>query len=1193
MSMMEKLDKYIARAEADELEKPMRPEAVEALKAAVASVAFGYPSLEECLMGVTVYEEAEKLYFEDDDEFPLKYISALKSVVMMSEIEKDVSEVSAPETTPDSPRAVSKPGKKRPSKRRQKIHAEIKTFVKQAEEQELEKEMREEGVTALTIAAEKLAYKKKYYDMSQNKFQIFPSVAALLVGYEIYEEAEKHYYDPEDEYPLKYIAALKEVAMAGGGMDEDTEEMEPMAVEIASDDDVFNSTHRKGRSVKERRSVFESGRTRHGSVGRKPGTQEVEGIHPLVSPSRRKKITNHAFNQRMSMYTQRDDEKKQKLKKLEFMRQLNKKGVETVEKGMVGLVTGKFNDQVKEHEESFKQEILSIQERKKRLRESKEKIREQKNWNRNQMEVKEQVQAMNKKKKLLASIENLKGSTDVDLWSNVRATTIEVDHKTYEPPKNLPNPSPDEKSLLVDVMEQSVLFHPHREAKDTRTALVQAFEKFDITEGEEFVQKPEDNFFYVVKEGSVDFTADGKVVGTAKKGEHFGELNLLYAGDPSAPQDSKRKFNLVANENSTLMRLNQAVFREILQVQTKKEEDVKKEYLKKVPFLRNLLFNGDIEKNKQTTSLLLSIMVTRKFKEGEKILDDDSNPEDSLFIMKEGKVQLTTDKKEVFHLVDGSYIGKRALMASKGKEPNVQDLEGLSDGVLYQIEKDAVNRKLGMNFFARQFDVAQDKKKLEGFQCIKSVNLDPEIMEEIAQNIEDKKFEEGKQILEEGADTEPCLYLVREGFVTLSTNNGEFKQKVGPGGYFGVEQLLVPKDRSKPAQASKKVLVPAQWSVSVTGSSPCICGVLPLQDVQDALNGESIGDLKDKFDESGFDVVLQPDGDDSRKSVERMPSMTRPKIKSAVETPEGQMIINKRLERREAIKKSAPKLDDLEMVSVLGDGEFGEVWLVSAGGHNFALKMQEKKDEETEEAIDREISVTKELCHPNIVDLVTTYNAGQSVYMLLGLVPGGELWELIYREGDDGSWSSGLPEPKARFYALIIADTLSWLHSEKYLYRDLKPENVMIDADGYPILVDFGFAKKFDHDLTFTFCGTPNYVAPEIVKNTGHNAGVDHWALGVLIYEMLSGEHPFFAEGMRQMQVFEAICQDAPYPLQTNVSEAALSLIHGLLEKDHTQRLGMLANKQRDILEHSWFSGVDLFDLRSRKTEAPFLPEKK
>jgi CRP-like cAMP-binding protein len=714
MGIMDDLDTYIKRAEEEELEKAMRPEAVEALKTAAKTVAFGYSSLEECLMGVEIYEEAKKHYFDEDDEFPLKYVSAMKSIVMMAEIEKDTEEEvsNGPAQPPkESPRTIKKPGKKRPSRRRVKIAKELKEFVKQAEEQELEKEMRDEGVKALKIAAYKLAYKKKYYDMDRNRFKIFPSVAALLVGFEIYEEAEKHYYDPEDEYPLKYKVALKEVAIAYGGLDEDLEEMELLSVDIKSDDDLFN-LKAKHRSVKERRSVFESAPIRRGSsMGSNIG--DIAQHHPLVSPpmGRRKKVTNHAFNQRMSMYTQRDDERMLKLKKLESMRRLNKKGVETVEKGFVDLLSGQFNEQVKEHEESFKKEIQDIQERKKRLREHKGKIRERKRYHRRQSEVKVHVQNMAKKNKLLASIEDYKGGDGVDVWSNVRATTIDVDHTTYKAPKNLPEPSPQEESLLVEAMEHSVLFHPHRTIKSTQSALVHAFEKFEIQEGEEFIQTPEDNFFYVVKEGSVDFHSNGKVVGTAKEGEHFGELNLLYAGDPNAPQ-YKRKFNLVARENSTLMRLNQAVFREILQVQKKLEEDVKKDYLKKVPFLRNLLFDGEVEKNKQTTSTLLSIMITKKFKEGEKILDDGSDPEDSLFIIKEGKVQLTSDKKEMFHLAAGSYIGKRALMASKGKEPNVQDLEGLSDGTLYQIEKDAVNKVLGQNFFARQFDVAQDKKKL-------------------------------------------------------------------------------------------------------------------------------------------------------------------------------------------------------------------------------------------------------------------------------------------------------------------------------------------------------------------------------------------------------------------------------------------------------------------------------------------------
>jgi serine/threonine protein kinase len=97
--------------------------------------------------------------------------------------------------------------------------------------------------------------------------------------------------------------------------------------------------------------------------------------------------------------------------------------------------------------------------------------------------------------------------------------------------------------------------------------------------------------------------------------------------------------------------------------------------------------------------------------------------------------------------------------------------------------------------------------------------------------------------------------------------------------------------------------------------------------------------------------------------------------------------------------------------------------------------------------------------HPGIVDLVTTYDDETSIHMLMGLITGGELWDMIHKEDDDGNWRSGLAEDPAKFYCLLVADTLAYMHSQMYVFRDLKPENVMIDAEGYSVIVDFGFAK--------------------------------------------------------------------------------------------------------------------------------------
>jgi serine/threonine protein kinase len=262
-------------------------------------------------------------------------------------------------------------------------------------------------------------------------------------------------------------------------------------------------------------------------------------------------------------------------------------------------------------------------------------------------------------------------------------------------------------------------------------------------------------------------------------------------------------------------------------------------------------------------------------------------------------------------------------------------------------------------------------------------------------------------------------------------------------------------------------------------------------------------------------------------------------------------------------------------------------------GHEFALKIQNKDNGEVRDdavtEIRREIDVLKQIHHPFIVNLVHVYENDDSIDMLLGLIPGGELWDQIHVEDADGIWTSGFSESRARFITYVLADTLSYLHSQDFLFRDLKPENVMIDKDGYPVLVDFGFAKHVPKgSLTFTFCGTPNYVAPEIIRNTGQSIGVDHWALGVVIYEMISGENPFFYDDMGQIELFESITLEEPYPMPEDriPSPHANDIIDKLLRKNPKERLGY--DSPMELLLHPWFEGMpDLNDIRAKKIKAP------
>lgn len=235
-------------------------------------------------------------------------------------------------------------------------------------------------------------------------------------------------------------------------------------------------------------------------------------------------------------------------------------------------------------------------------------------------------------------------------------------------------------------------------------------------------------------------------------------------------------------------------------------------------------------------------------------------------------------------------------------------------------------------------------------------------------------------------------------------------------------------------------------------------------------------------------------------------------------------------------------------------------------------------------AVIREKEIMSQLNHPFLVRLVKTFQDESFVYILLPLLQGGELFSVLHDRDE-----LGMPESQASFYALCVADALAWLHSIKVVFRDLKPENVLIDHQGYPVLIDFGFAKTLT-DKTYTLCGTPGYLPPEVVMTRGHNFSADHWSLGILIYEMVTGLNPFFYEGMDQMSLFESIVQD-DYDDPKDVSASVIDLIRKLLVKDPIYRLGSLARGERDILQHRWFNGLDLPLLRLRQSEhVPWVP---
>uniref|UniRef100_A0A8C6VXK4 non-specific serine/threonine protein kinase n=1 Tax=Nothobranchius furzeri TaxID=105023 RepID=A0A8C6VXK4_NOTFU len=282
-------------------------------------------------------------------------------------------------------------------------------------------------------------------------------------------------------------------------------------------------------------------------------------------------------------------------------------------------------------------------------------------------------------------------------------------------------------------------------------------------------------------------------------------------------------------------------------------------------------------------------------------------------------------------------------------------------------------------------------------------------------------------------------------------------------------------------------------------------------------------------------------------------------------------------------------MHDFEYLKLLGKGTFGKVILVKekATGRYYAMKILKKevivaKDEVAHTLTENRVLQNSK--HPFLTGLKYSFQTHDRLCFVMEYANGGELFFHLSRD-------RVFSEERARFYGAEIVSALDYLHAERnVVYRDLKLENLMLDKDGHIKITDFGLCKEGIKDgaTMKTFCGTPEYLAPEVLEDNDYGRAVDWWGLGVVMYEMMCGRLPFYNQDHEKL--FELILmEDIRFP--RTLGPEARSLLSGLLKKDPMQRLGGGPDDAKEIMQHRFFAGINWQDVYEKKLVSPFKPQ--
>uniref|UniRef100_A0A7N8YQI6 cGMP-dependent protein kinase n=1 Tax=Mastacembelus armatus TaxID=205130 RepID=A0A7N8YQI6_9TELE len=525
-----------------------------------------------------------------------------------------------------------------------------------------------------------------------------------------------------------------------------------------------------------------------------------------------------------------------------------------------------------------------------------------------------------------------------------------------------------------------------------------------------------------------------------------------------------------------------------------------------------------------------------------------------LFPSTEGMVEVTKQGRKLCSIGPGKVFGELAILYNCTRTATVT---ALTDIRLWAIDRQGFQTIMMRTGLIKHSQYTDFLRSVPSFQ-----SLPEDVLSKLADVLEETHYSDGDYIIRQGATGDTC-FIISEGQVRI--------QQDSSAGYSFLPNNLSPRSVC-PSLCSEDVR-----TASVTAVGDVTCLVIDRESVRTFINQTQLG-----FEEHGpgsGDVAL----------TQRCPDSYCDLDTSSFKTTCCHLVLSSHVLpglcrlQAEADFFSSVSLTDFNFICTLGMGGFSRVELVqlkSDPSRSFALKVLKKRhilDTSQQGHIVSERRIMMEAHSPFIIRLYRTFRDSKYLYMLLEACLGGELWTLLR---DRGSFDDGT----TRFYAACVIEALAFLHSRGIIYRDLKPENIILDHRGYAKLVDFGFAKKVGlGKKTWTFCGTPEYVAPEIILNKGHDSSADCWSLGILVFELLSGSPPF--SGSDPMKTYNIILRGIDMvEFPKKITKSAANLIKRLCRDNPSERLGNQKNGVKDIQKHKWFEGFNWDGLRALLT---------